>query len=491
MWVTRGMFAQAGPADDFWYGPVQMSASGALVSADSALKLSVVFACVRVKSEAVAKIPLRIMSGNDVVRDHPLSRLLARKPNRWQTSFEWREMMQTHLELRGNAFSQKYFGRDGGVVELVPMHPDRMETEDMPGGDWRYKYTDQQGNKRTLMRYEVLHLKQLSTDGRMGTSTIGAQREGIGAALSAQDYSGRLWKNGAKHSGMWIEMPGKFADKTAREHFTEGWRKSQSGGNAGSTPVMDQGMKIHELGMNNADAQFIESRKYSDSDLCRMFLVPPHKVGILDRATFSNIEQQSSEFYNDTMMGVFRRWEELLETELLTDVEQDTLQMKFDIAELLRADTAGRSKLYHDAILDGWMTRNEARMREGMGPLPGLDEPLEPLNMGRAGDAASPQDVPAASKERALLVAAADRAVTREVNAVARMFVQGTIPHVAEAVTDWYGAHAAFCRDALMLTDDQAAGLCAARIKELGENDVSATLARWKSGGGALLLEYL
>lgn len=130
-------------------------------------------------------------------------------------------------------------------------------------------------------------------------------------------------------------------------------------------------------------------------------------------------------------------------------------------------------------------------MREGMGPLSGLDEPLEPLNMGRAGDAASPPDVPAASKERALLVAAADRAVTREVNAVARMWERGRGQNLVEAITEWYGQHATFCRDALMLTDDQAAGLCAARIKELGENDVSATLARWKSGGGALLLEYL
>ena len=272
MWMTRGMFAQAGPVDDFWYQPVSMSASGSVVSAESSLKLSVVYACVRVKSEAVAKIPLRIMRGNDVVKDHPLSRLLSRKPNRWQTSFEWRELMQAHLELRGNAFSRKYFGQDGSVVELVPMNPDRMEIEDIPGGDWRYKYTDQNGHKQTLMRYEVLHLKQLSTDGRTGISTIGAQKEGIGAAISAQDYAGRLWKNGAKHSGMWIEMPGKFSDKSAKENWTEGWRKSQSGSNAGNTPIMDQGMKIHELGMNNADAQFIESRKYSDSDLCRMFL---------------------------------------------------------------------------------------------------------------------------------------------------------------------------------------------------------------------------
>lgn len=492
MWLSRGMLAQAAPTDDFWFSPAPVvAASGAKVSAETALRLSVVYACVRVKSEAVAKIPLQMLRGFDVVKDHPVARLLARKPNRWQTSFEFREMMQAHIELRGNAFAQIVFDLAGDVAELVPLHPDRVKLEDLPGGDWRYQVTDAAGGRRMLVRGEVLHLKQLSTDGRVGTSTIGAQREGIGTALATQDYAGRTWRNGARHSGMWVEMPGKFANPEAKQKWREDFRAAQTGANAGLTPIMDQGMKLHELGMNNADAQFIESRQYSDNDLCRMFLVPPHKVGILDRSTNNNIEHQGREFYGDTMMGVFRRWEESLEVALLTEEEWADLRIEFDIAELLRADTAGRSAMYNTAITAGWMTRNEAREREKMAPLPGLDKPLEPLNMNPAGEkrpgsnGAKPADQ---SKAQALLVAAADRCVTREVNAVQRIVDRG---HGDAEVVDWYEGHAAFVRDVLLLTDDQAASLCAARIAELRENDVTKTLARWRAGAGALLLEYL
>lgn len=503
MWVTRAMLAQA-PAgtDDFWYMPISMTtAAGVPVSADTAMRLSVVYACVRVKAEAAAKIPLELLRGFDVVKDHPVARLLARKPNRWQTSFEWREMMQAHLELRGNAYSRICFDRAGNVAELVPLHPDRVTLVDLPDGDWRYRHTDLQGRTVDLVRYEVLHLKQLSTDGRLGTSTIGAQREGIATALATQDYAGRTWRNGARHSGMWVEMPGKFANDDHKRKWREDFRASQTGANAGQTPVMDQGMKLHELGMSNADAQFIESRKHSDNDLCRMFLVPPHKVGILERSTNNNIEHQGREFYGDTMMGVFRRWEEALETSLLTEEEWDDLRIEFDVAELLRADTAGRTQFYQAAITSGWLTRNEVREREKYAPLPGLDKPLEPLNMNTAGDKrpgsngarpAPTEDEDEPPKARALLVAAADRCVTREVNAVQRIVDRySTGPSAVEQIVTWYEAHAAFCRQVLLITDDEAASLCAARIDELKTNDVAKTLARWRAGAGALLLEYL
>lgn len=498
MWLTSGMLAAAAPADDFWYGPVgPMTSSGMRVTPETATQHPVVLACVRIKSEAVAKIPLELLRGFEEVRDHPVARLLGRAPNRWQTSFEWREMMQAHLELRGNAYSRIYFGARGEIVELVPMHPDRLALVDLPDGDWKYRHTDDRGRTVDLLRYEVLHLKQLSTDGRLGTSTIGAQRDAIGTALATQDYAGRTWRNGARHSGMWVEHPGKFSNEEHKRRWREDFRASQSGVNAGQTPVMDQGMKLHELGMSNADAQFIESRKYSDTMICGMFLVPPHKVAILDRSTNNNIEHQSKDFYEDVMLGVYRRWEESLERALLTEDEWIALRIEFDIGELTRADTAGRSALYNTAITAGWMTRNEARAREKMPPLPGLDEPLEPLNMNTAGDkrpgsngARLAEDEP--PKARALLVAAADRCVTREVNAVQRIVDRYSAgPSAVEQIVTWYEAHAAFCRQVLLITDDEAASLCAARIDELKTNDVAKTLARWKAGAGALLLEYL
>lgn len=493
MFVTRAMLS-AGPAasDDFWYGPVAaLSASGATVSADTALRLSVVFACVRVLSESVAKIPLRVMRGvNEVVTDHPLSTLIARRPNRWQTAFEFREMLQAHLSLRANAFAQIVYGRGGDVAELVPLHPDRVTIEQIGDFAVRYIVRDWQGQSRAFVQAEVLHLRQLPIDGFSGLSTVMAQRESIGSALSAQDYAGKFFKNGARHGGNWIEMPGKFESDEARAKFRSSWSASLSGANAYSTPIMDRGMKLHELGMTNTDAQFIESRKYSDSDLCRMFLVPPHMVGILDRATNNNIEQQSAEFYQGTLMGLFRRWEESLEVQLLTDDDAQSLRIEFDVKQLLRANSDARSKYLHNAIIDGWMTRNEARLEEGYEPLAGLDEPLHPLNMGSGQESQPP---PADdSRAQAILEAASDRVVVRECNAMQRLLDRAA---GMEAAADFYGAHAGWMAQVMAISKAAADRVCERRFDELrteqGKHGAQALIDGWRELGGAELLRIM
>jgi HK97 family phage portal protein len=485
--------------DDFWFQPVSgTSASGASVSPISALRLSVVYSCVRVLSESVAKLPLRVMRG-DFEEDttHPLSALLKRRPNLWQTSFEFREMMQTHLSLRANAYAQILYA-GSRVVGLLPLHPDRVVIEQMADTVWRYKVSDWQGTQRILLQDEVLHLKSLALDGILGTSPVVTQRDAIGTALSAQEYAGKFFKNGAKHSGAWIEFPGKFADAEARAKFREAWRASLSGENTFSTPVLDQGMKMHELGMTMADAQFLESRKYGDADICRIFGVPQHMVGILDRATNNNIEHQGREFYSMTLMALLRRWEEAMETALLMDAEQETHRIEFDADELLRADSTSRATIYHNAILDGWMTRNEARAREHMAPIDGLDEPLSPMNMN--GGAEPPQDAPevreatpapapADDRAAALLVAAADRCVVREVNGIRRIVARyGRGERAMEAAADFYGLHADWVAKVLGVEPGAAALVCEQRFDELRANDVPDTLDRWEAGGGRLLM---
>lgn len=491
MFITASMLT-AGPAasDDFWYGPVgAVSASGATVSADSALRLSVVYACVRVLSESVAKIPLRMMRGvNEVVTDHPLSRLVSRRPNRWQTAFEFREMLQGHLCLRSNAYAQIVYARNGEPAELVPLHPDRVTPEQIGDFAMRYIVTDWQARQRTLTQDEVLHIRQLPLDGFVGLSTVATQREPIGSALSAQEYAGRFFRNGAKHGGMWIEMPGKFEDDAARAKFRAAWTASLSGSNAYSTPVMDRGMKLHELGMTNADAQFIESRKYSDSDLCRMFLVPPHMVGILDRATNNNIEQQSAEFYQGTLMALFRRWEEVFEVQLLTDDEAAELRFEFDVRQLLRANSEARSKYWHNAIVDGWLTRNEVRLEEGYEALPGLDEPLHPLNMGPNGGTAP--DSAGDSRAQAILEAAADRVVVRECNAIERLLERRA---GWEAVADFYGRHAEWMATVMAIERGLADRVCERRFDALRADKfgTQAMLDEWRELGGAELLRIM
>jgi HK97 family phage portal protein len=409
-------------------------------------------------------------------------------------------MMQSHLSLRGNAYAQVVYS-GSQVVALVPCHPDRTTVEQIGEGRYRYRVTDWMGKERVLMQDEVLHLKQLAMDGFNGMSTVAAQKEPIGTALTSQDYSGRFFANGARHSGTWIEFPGKFADPAARARFREAFRASQAGENAYTTPVLDQGMKMHELGMTNADAQYIESRRYSDSDLCRMFLVPPHMVGILDRATNNNIEHQGREFYSNTLMGLLRRWEESLEATLLTEQEQDEgIRLEFDVDEITRADSATRWKIYHDAVLDGILTPNEVRARERYAPLDGLDEVIQPMNAQTPSQRAEPpaSGAPPAqqppppdrtAREQALLNAAADRCVTREVNEVTKILHRfGSGAKALGPVADFYGTHADWMARALAITPAAAAVVCEARFDELRLNDTKATLERWSDERGRLLL---
>ena len=384
----RGPNASGGdrsPWGDFFFEPVSVrTGSGMRVSPDSALRLAAVYACVRVLSESMASLPLviyqrRADGGKDKVTDHWLYRLLAKRPNRFQNPFEWREMLQGHLALRGNAYNQIITNAKGEVVELMPLHPDRIRLELLPSGEYRYRFTDRFGTESVLPRGEVWHLRGLSSDGLLGMSPIELARENLGMALAAQDYGARFFANDAKPTGGWIEFPGSFKDSEAKKVFRESYQQAQSGANRGKVLVLENGMKFHEVGVTNKDAQFLELRKFQITDVARLFRVPPHMIGDLDRATFSNIEQQSLEFVMHTMTPWAERWEASIESELL--LEGDDIEVEFDFANLMRGDAASRASYYQSGIQNGWLTRNEARIAENLNPLDGLDEPLRPLNM--------------------------------------------------------------------------------------------------------------
>ena len=385
MFASRMAVADRSPWGDFWFQPVSRSSgTGVRVDADGAMRLSAVYSCVRVLSESMAVLPFRLYrakvgGGRQMVTDHWLYRLFAKQPNRFQTPFEWREMLEGHLALRGNAFCQIVGSPTGEVTELLPIHPDRIRIEMMDNGSYRYRYTDRVGKETVFRRDELWHLRGLSSDGVVGLNPIEMQREAIASGLSAQDYGNRFFANDAKPAGGWIEFPGKFSDTAAKQTFREGWQQMQGGGNRGKVAVLEQGMKYHEIGLTNKDSQFLELRQFTVGDVARIFRVPPHLIGDLSKATFSNIEQQSLEFVTHTMTPWAERWESSIETMLLgPDTE---LEVEFDFGVLLRGDSSGRSTYYHNGILDGWLTRNEARQREGLDPIEGLDEPLRPLNM--------------------------------------------------------------------------------------------------------------
>ncbi len=384
----RGPGASSGdrsPYGEFWFEPVSArTGSGMRVSPDSALRLAAVYACVRILAETMASLPLVVYQrrpdgGKDKVTDHWLYRLMAKRPNRFQNPFEWREMLQGHLALRGNAYNQIITNPRGEIIELMPIHPDRVKIELLPSGEYRYRVTDRVGTEVIMPRGEVWHLRGLSSDGLMGMSPIELARENLGMALAAQDYGARFFANDAKPTGGWIEFPGSFKDNEAKKVFRESYQQAQSGANRGKVLVLENGMKFHEVGVTNKDAQFLELRKFQITDIARLFRVPPHMIADLERATFSNIEQQSLEFVMHTMTPWAERWEASIESELL--LEGDDIEIEFDFANLMRGDAASRSSYYQSGIQNGWLTRNEARISENLNPIDGLDQPLRPLNM--------------------------------------------------------------------------------------------------------------
>jgi len=385
----RASSGDRSPWGDFFFEPVSVrTGSGMRVSPDSALRVAAVYASVRILSETMASLPFvlyrqRADGGKDKVTDHWLYRLLARRPNRFQNPYEWREMLQGHLALRGNAYNRIVANNRGEITELVPIHPDRIKMELTPSGDYRYRVTDRLGAEAIVPRGDIWHLRGLSSDGLMGMSPIDLARESLGMALAAQDYGARFFANDAKPTGGWIEFPGTFKDTEAKKIFRESYQQAQSGANRGKVMVLENGMKFHEVGVTNKDAQFLELRKFQITDIARLFRVPPHMIADLERATFSNIEQQSLEFVMHTMTPWAERWEASIESELLFD--GDDLEVEFDFANLMRGDAASRSTYYQSGIQNGWLTRNEARIAENLNPLEGLDHPLRPLNMAEEG----------------------------------------------------------------------------------------------------------
>ena len=377
----RASMDDRSPWGDFWFSPVGgTSSAGVMVTADGAMRLGAVYSCVRVLAESFAVLPFKLYrpkvgGGRTVVTDHWAYTLFTRRPNQFQNRFEFREMLQGHLTLRGNAYCEIVDGA-GGVAQLLPRHPDRIQIETVGEADWRYVYMDRTGTQRRIRRDQMWHIRGLSGDGIVGFSPIEVQRDTIGGGLAAQDYGNRFFMNDAKPSGGWIEYPGKIADKAQRATLGETIREAISGRNRHKILTLDQGMKYHEVGVSNKDSQFLESRGYTRSEIAGIFRVPPHMIGDLSRATFSNIEQQSIDFWQNTMLPWCERWEAAVES-LIAD---DALEVEFDFRNLMRGDAASRAAYFHNGVLDGWLTRNEARELEGYDPIEGLDEPLVPVN---------------------------------------------------------------------------------------------------------------
>jgi HK97 family phage portal protein len=376
------------PSDDYWYNPVGTSTSaGMRITPDAAKQIASVMACVRCISEDVGSLPLFIYrrlqnGGKERASGHPLYDLLHDRPNRWQTAMEFREMLQAHVELRGNGYAQIVSGPRGPVDQLIPLHPDRVRVLPLKNaGEVRYEVKQLDGTKTILLQDEVFHLRGLSSDGITGEGVLTWAKETMGAGLAQQDYANRFWQNGGQPSGV-LEHPGRLTDVAAKK-LADSFQNRFTGANRHRVAVLEEGMKYNKLGITMLDAQFLEQRKFTRSEIAGLFRVPPHKIGDLEKATFSNIEQQSLDYVISCLQPRLIRWEQAISRDLILAPQVFFAEHLID--GLLRGDIKSRYDAYGSAITNGWITRNEVRLRENLNPIDGLDKPLQPLNMAPSG----------------------------------------------------------------------------------------------------------
>lgn len=349
------------------------SNSGVQVDELRAMQTSAVYACVKILAETVASLPLHLYKKGkkgkkERAEQHPLFSCLYELPNEEMTSFEFREMMMTSVLLWGNGYA-RIIRKQGHVSELWFLKPQNMVVErDTITGKIKYTYTDDITNQTYVYKpSQVFHLKGLSFDGVKGISPIGQAREAVGLAIATEQYGAKFFGNGARPGGV-LEHPGILKDP---EKLRDSWNKVYQGTrNSHKVAVLEEGMKYHSIGIAPEDAQFLETRKYQVNEICRIFRVPPHLVGDLEKATFSNIEHQSIEFVQHTIRPWLVRWEQAISRLLLDESERLLYFAKFNVDGLLRGDYKSRMEGYAIGRQNGWLSTNDIRELEDLPEVP-------------------------------------------------------------------------------------------------------------------------
>lgn len=350
--------------------------SGNTVNERTAMQTTAVYACVRILSEAVAGLPLHIYryradGGKERSTMHPLYHLLHDEPNPEMTSFVFRETLMGHLLLWGNAYAQVVRNGRGQAVALYPLLPSKMDVSRAANGELLYTYyrdadetgLNPKGGYITLRRDEVLHIPGLGFDGLIGYSPIAMAKNAIGMSLATEEYGASFFANGANPGGV-LEHPGVIKDIG---RVKESWNSAYQGnGNAHKIAVLEEGMKFQAIGIPPEQAQFLETRKFQINEIARIYRVPPHMVGDLEKSSFSNIEQQSLEFVKYTLDPWVVRWEQSLQQSLLLPSEKPSLFIRFNLDGLLRGDYQSRMNGYAVGRQNGWMSANDIRELEDM-----------------------------------------------------------------------------------------------------------------------------
>lgn len=357
-----------------FFGGGHVSTSGERVTPASALQVATAYCCVRILAEGLASLPVTIykvdgQGKRTPDKTHALYDLLALKPNNFQTSFEFREMLAATLCLRGAFYAQIYWDAVTGLpAALVPLHPDRVTVAfNSSKTDLLYTVTYEDGTTDTLNAEDVLHVRGLHSDILNPISPITAATETVGLEQALQKHQGRSFGPNAARPGGVIEAEGKVSPDTALRIMKLFNTQHAGGNNSGKTLFLDRGMTFKGLAITNQDAQFLETRKFSVEEICRIFNVPPSLVHHNYNSTYSNAEQQVLAFVKFSLRPLVIRVEEAMSKALLTTKQRKKIEIDFDLSDLMRGDAESTAKFVRELASGGVMTPNEGRERVGLG----------------------------------------------------------------------------------------------------------------------------
>ncbi|MCB5226209.1 phage portal protein [Alishewanella sp. 16-MA] len=357
-----------------------MSAAGINITPANAMQIATVYGCVRVLAESVGMLPLNLMKQNGRQKEkdskNDLYWRMQNGPNDYMTAQEFKELIMVHLCLRGNHYSFINRSSTGKVLELLPLAPHCVEPK--LNDDWtvQYKVTFAKGNQRTLDASEILHLRLFTVDGLNGLSPISYGRHAMGLAKATETHGSKLFANAARPSGG-FKTEKSLTDpqfNRLKDQFSD-----YSGENALKNLILEGGLEWFQTTMSSEDAQFLETRKYQRSEICGLYRVPPHMVADLEKATFSNIEHQSLDFVQHSLMPYLTRIEQRFDKDLLKS--DKTRYFKFNANALLRGAMKDRAEFYGKLVNLGALSPNDVREYEDMNPRENGDIYLTPSNM--------------------------------------------------------------------------------------------------------------
>ena len=375
--------------------------TGLLVNEQTAMSLVTFYRGLNILAGTIAGLPFNTFKettinghdGKELDKGNPVYFLLKKQPNQWQTPFEFKRLMMAWLILRGNAYAEKIVNGSGVITQLIPRDPDYITAFMAPDGKRAYMYRPPQGKERIILQDEMCHWMNLSLDGIEGVGVIENHARTLGMSIGAEKHGASLYKNGSRPGGV-LEHPTKLGPD-AHKLLLDSWGGGHQGvDRSHKVAILSEGMTFKPIAMTPQEVQYIETRKFQRGDIAILLGLPPHKVGDLERATFSNIYQQALEFYQDSIMPWAILIEEACNRDLFTESQRLTHFVKFNTNSILRGDLEAKSKYYASAIQNGYISINEVRSLEDMNGIEDGDKYYHQLNMIEVGKEPDPNEIP-------------------------------------------------------------------------------------------------